>query len=486
MSVLAIDQGTTSTRALLFGHEPGGTGRALLHTARHRQSHPEPGLVEHDAREILAHIRQCLAAAADHDVEAVGLDNQGESCLAWDGGTGEPLGPILVWQDARTEARIEALRAAGVEPLSRARTGLPLDAYFSAAKLAWIMMNLPEARRLHDRGRLRLGTTDAFFLDRLTGRYVTDITTASRTGLMNLASGAWDADLCRLYGVPLDALPPIMPTTGDFGAVAVGGRLVPLTASVVDQQAALYGHGCRMPGDAKITFGTGAFALAVSGSVPPPTHAHDGLLPTVAWQKAGEAPTYALDGGVHTASAAVDWAQAIGLFADHAALADFTTATAIERGIVFVPALAGLACPHWDKHARGAWLGLDLATDRRTLVQAVLEGVALRMGEVLAAMAARLELAAPLPIDGGMSANRQFVQFLADASGRALLVSDEPELTARGTAELAAEAGGVALELRQGGETVEPRPLPPVVRERFTAAVAAVRGYGEACRETAR
>jgi glycerol kinase len=486
VSVLAIDQGTTSTRALLFGQGQGGAGRALLHTARHRQSHLGPGLVEHDALEILGHIRECLEAAEGHDVQAVGLDNQGESCLAWDGGKGAPLGPILVWQDARTEPWIEVLRADGVEPMARARTGLPLDAYFSASKLGWIMANLPEARRLHDRGRLRLGTTDAFFLDRLTGRYVTDITTASRTGLMDLARGTWDAELCRVYGVPVDALPTIVPTTSDFGAVAVGGHLVPVTASVVDQQAALYGHGCRQPGDAKITFGTGAFALAVSGSVPPPTDAEDGLLPTVAWQKAGEAPTYALDGGVHTASAAVDWARGIGLFADHAELTRFAGPTAIERGIVFVPSLAGLACPHWNKHARGAWLGLDLATDRQTLVQAVLEGVALRMCEVLAAMAARLELAAPLPVDGGMSANRGFVHFLADASGRVLRVSDEPELTARGTAELAAEAGGVALELPRGGEIVEPRPLPAAVGERFAAAVAAVRGYAGACRETAR
>ncbi len=479
MSVLAIDQGTTSTRALLFGD---GAAREVLHTARHRQLHPEPGWVEHDALEILGHIRACLDAAAGHDMRAVGIDNQGESCLAWDAETGEPLGPILVWQDARTEAVIEALRADGVEPLARARTGLPLDAYFSAAKLGWIMANLPEARRLHGRGRLRLGTTDAFFLDRLTGHYVTDITTASRTGLMDLARGAWDAELCRLYGVPVEALPQIVPTTGEFGAVTIGGRRVPVTTSVVDQQAALYGHGCRRPGDAKVTFGTGAFALAVAGATPPPTEGADGLLPTIAWQKVGEAPTYALDGGVHAASAAVDWAGGLGLFAGHAELSGFARTTAIERGVVFVPALAGLACPHWDKQARGAWLGLDLATDRATLVQAVLEGVALRMCEVLAAMAARLTLAAPLPVDGGMSANPWFVQFLADASGRALHVSAEPELTARGTAELAAEAAGIELQLAQGGRLVEPRPLPAWVHQRFAAAVAAVRHFGDVCR----
>jgi glycerol kinase len=481
VSVLAIDQGTTSTRALLFPTTTaGGSGRQLLHSARHRQSHPQPGRVEHDPLEILRHIGECLAAAADHDVEAVGIDNQGESCLAWDGETGEPLSPVLVWQDARTEARIAELRAAGAEALAQAQTGLPLDTYFSASKLGWIMAHLPQAGRLLARGRLRLGTTDAYFLDRLTGRFVTDVTTASRTGLMDLRQGAWDADLCALYGVPLDALPAIVPTTGDFGAVRIGDRLVPVTASIVDQQAALYGHGCRVAGDAKITFGTGAFALAVSGETPPPADPGDGLLPTVAWQKNGAPPTFALDGGVHTASAAVEWAQGLGLFAEHGALAGFGQGTMVERGLVFVPALAGLACPHWDKGARGAWLGLELGHDRAALVQAVLEGVALRMAEVIDAMAARLKLAEPLPVDGGMSANPWFMQFLGDALGRPLRVSDEPELTARGTAALAAEAVDTALALPVGGAVIRPRPMPPVVRDRFAAGIAAVRAYARA------
>jgi glycerol kinase len=265
--------------------------------------------------------------------------------------------------------------------------------------------------------------------------------------------------------VPIDALPEIVPTTGDFGAVTIGGRAVPLTASVVDQQAALYGHGCRAPGDAKITFGTGAFALAVAGPTPPPTDAADGLLPTVAWQKAGEPATYALDGGVHTAAAAVDWVRRLGLFAGTADLDGFGRATAIERGLVFVPALAGLACPHWDKQARGAWLGLELGMGRELLVQAVLEGVALRMAEVIDALRQRLVLSEPLPID---------------ALGADLRVSDEPELTARGTAELAAEALGRTLELELGGRTIGPRKLPEGLRERFTAAIEAVRLYRRA------
>ena len=483
MSVLAIDQGTTSTRALLFRTaNGGGEVRQLVHAARHRQIHPAPGHVEHDPCELLGHLRECLAAAAALRVDAVGIDNQGESCLAWDAESGLAISPVLVWQDARTAAWIDRLRQDGAEAMARTTTGLPLDTYFSASKLGWIMANLPDARRLHKKGQLRLGTTDAFFLDRLTGRFVTDITTASRTGLMDLRTGAWDAELCRLYGVPIDVLPAIVPTTGAFGTVTIGVREVPVTASVVDQQAALYGHGCRQPGDAKITFGTGAFALAVAGTTPPPTDAADGLLPTVAWQKAGEPPTYALDGGVHTASAALDWTQGLGLFSDHSELGQFGKTTALERGLVFVPALSGLACPHWDKLARGAWLGLELGMERELLVQAVLEGVALRMAEVVSALRQRLPLAEPLPIDGGMSTNPWFAQFLADALGARLRVSDEPELTARGTAELAAEAAGLTLDLGAGGRMIEPSPLPAHLRERFGAAVAAVRQYGRAGR----
>ncbi len=487
MSVLAIDQGTTSTRALLFRSADGREGAAaggggapqVVHAARHRQHYPEPGWVEHDPLEILGHLEAGLAAAADQAVQAIGIANQGESCLAWDAMSGAPVSPVLVWQDARTAERIEALRRAGAEAMARARTGLPLDSYFSAAKLGWIMANVPEAARLYAAGRLRLGTTDAFFLDRLTGHHVTDITTASRTGLMDLRLGVWDVELCALYGVPPETLPRIVPTTGTFGVVRIGGRTVPVTASIVDQQAALYGHGCRAPGDAKLTFGTGAFALAVSGPTPPPDAAAAGLLPTIAWQKAGEPPTFALDGGVHTASAAVDWAQGLGLFADHAALEQFGAQSMIARGLVFVPALAGLAAPHWDKRARGAWLGLELETGRAALVQAVLEGVALRMAEVVAALAARLPLAEPLPVDGGMSRNRWFMQFLADATGRALRVSVEPERTARGAAALAAEAVGRQIAPVSDGPVVEPRPLPTGIRDRFDTAIAAVRNYAE-------
>jgi glycerol kinase len=468
-AVLALDQGTTSTRAIAFGPH----GRRLIHAVEHRQHYPRPGWVEHDPEELLASLRACLDAAGG--IAAVGLANQGESCLGWDAQTGRAISPVIVWQDARTIDRTEALRAAGAEPMALARTGLPLDPYFSASKLGWIMDHIPEARALHSRGRLRLGTTDAFFRERLAGCFATDLTTASRTGLMDLATGAWDAELCALHGVPRDALPPILPTTGDFGSLSAGGRPVPLTASAVDQQAALYGHDCRRAGDLKITFGTGAFALAVTGPALP--EAGRGPLPTVAWQKAGAPPAYALDGGVYCASAAVNWARELGLFADLAAISAFDAAPAIDRGLAFVPALGGLACPHWDRAARGAWFGLGLDTGPRDMVQALLEGVALRTAEVVDAIAALQPLNAPVSIDGGMTANGYFCRFLADTLQREIRVSAEPELTALGIALLAAEAAGLPLEATPAGRVVTPGPAAPARRETFARALAGLRAF---------
>lgn len=341
-AVLAIDQGTTGTKL----HRLDRAGRfETLAAFAHRQIRPQPGWVEHDAEELLGHVRLGLEAGAAANAAAVGLANQGETVVAWDAADGRPLCNAIVWQDARTEESVARLRAEGAEALTLARAGLPLDPYFSASKLRWILDHVPEAGRLLARGRLRLGTSDAFFLDRLAGRYATDVTTASRTSLMDLATRRWDPELCRLFGVPLEALPEIRPTAGPFGTVEAGGRALPIAASVVDQQAALFGHGCRAPGRAKITFGTGAFALAVSGERPV-SRPESGLLPTVAWQLGEQPACYALDGGVYNAASAVDWARSLGLFGDFAEIEAFPGLPAIARGLVFVPALSGLAAPH--------------------------------------------------------------------------------------------------------------------------------------------
>ena len=218
MTIAAIDQGTTSTRALAL--QPDG-GVTVVRAIEHRQIYPRPGWVEHDPLELIRNIVAC--AEAVEDPQALGIDNQGESCLAWDAGTLEPVSPVIVWQDSRTAETIEKLKAEGAEALTLERAGLPLDAYFSASKLAWILANMPDAKNLHKNGRLRLGTTDAYFLHRLTGRCVTDITTASRTSLMNIASGAWDAELCRLFGVPLETLPEIVPKNVEATTATLAG-----------------------------------------------------------------------------------------------------------------------------------------------------------------------------------------------------------------------------------------------------------------------
>jgi glycerol kinase len=476
-SVVAIDQGTTATKA----HRLSLDGKFdTFASIEHRQIFPQPGWVEHDANELLANVRACLDQAGD--AAAIGLANQGETVVAWDAATGRPLHNAIVWQDARTQGTTEHLKAEGAEALILERAGLPLDPYFSASKLRWLIDHADGARDLLKQGRLRLGTSDAFFLDRLTARYVTDVTTASRTSLMNLTTRQWDAELCALFGVPMEALPEILPTAGNFGATRAGRRDVPITASVVDQQAALFGHGCHSPGAAKITFGTGAFALALVGPASK-RDAASGLLATIAWQIAGNAPDYAVDGGVYNAASAVNWARDLGLFRDFAEINSFEGDTAISRGLVFVPALSGLACPHWDRRAAGLWLGMGLETTRLDLVRAVLEGVALRTAEVLAAMGKLIALQGPVSIDGGLSRNGYFCDFLAAALGREIVVPSSAELTGLGAAQLALIGAG-----RASVDSLPPapppsrriipdRPLAPELHARFADAVRRARDW---------
>ena len=469
MRVAAIDQGTTSTRALVAD----SAGKAHIACAiTHRQSHRQPGWVEHDPEELLANIQRCLEAAGP--VDAIGIDNQGESCLAWDARTGAALSPVIVWQDNRTADVVAQLKEAGGEALTLERAALPLDAYFSASKLAWIIGNIPEAKAALDGGYLRLGTTDAFFLDRLTGTFATDVTTASRTSLMNLETGQWDEELCRLFGVPLACLPEIMPTVADYGRI----NGVPVRAAVVDQQAALFGHGCRKPGDVKITFGTGAFALAVTGDEI--ARAPDkGLLPTVAWSIGGRM-TYALDGGVYDAGSAVEWARRIGIVTDLVADLDwFEGPSAIARGIVFVPALSGLACPHWDRSAASLFLGMSAATTRADLCQALLEGIALSAADVIDAMDAHVAVGGSIAIDGGLARSRYFAQFLADMIGRDVVASSFDERTAFGTASLAALGSRVVLpEPAAVSRRFTPRACDRAqMRARFSEAVSRAKGW---------
>lgn len=462
MRIAAIDQGTTSTRCLVVE----GDGTAYVAASLpHRQAHPAPGWVEHDAEELLANIRAVLAAAGP--VDAIALANQGESCLAWDKQTGRPLSPVIVWQDARTAEHLASLGDAA-KTRSLEICGLPLDPYFSASKLGWLMRHNPEVASAHAEGRLRLGTTDAFFLDRLGGAFATDAATASRTGLLDLTTLAWSAELCALHGVPMDALPPIRPVDAGFGAVDG----VPIRASIVDQQAALFGHGCRAPGDVKITFGTGGFLLAVTGEERP---AVTGLLPTVAWQRAGDAPVFAIEGGVYDAGAALEWLRRLGLYRTPDELDGFEGPSALSRGLVFVPALSGLAAPYWDRQAAPLFIGMDAATDRRDMVRAALEGIALLTVGLIEAAAVHVGSIETLSIDGGLSQSDYFARFLAAASGRTVHVPALHEMTALGLAELC--GADVSAARAAGRRFVSDGTVTDDERRRFTRAVSLTRGW---------
>ncbi|MGQ0567324.1 MAG: FGGY family carbohydrate kinase [Gemmobacter sp.] len=438
MRVACIDQGTTSTRCLVV--QDGGAWHVAA-ALRHGQSHPVPGWVEHDPEELIANIRAVLAAAGP--VDAIAIANQGESCLAWDASSGEALSPVIVWQDARTSDALAALPP-DATTLSTAISGLPLDPYFSASKLAWMLHNIPAVADARARGTLRLGTTDAFFLDRLAGTFATDRATASRTGLLDLGTGDWSRALCDLHGVPMDCLPRIADTDAGFGDI--GG--VPVAVSTVDQQAALFGHGCAAPGDGKITFGTGAFLLAVTGDSRPAT---GDLLPTVAWSRQGKGTTFAVEGGVYDAGAALEWARRIGLWDTPADLAAFDGPSALSRGIVFVPALSGLAAPWWDRTASPLFIGMDQATTRTDLTRAVLEGIAMLTAGLVRAVGG--DAGRAISIDGGLSRSPFFAQVLANACHRAITVPPMHELTALG---LAALCGLDVAPARAGGVTYVP------------------------------
>lgn len=473
MKVVAVDQGTTGTKSYVYDDAGQFTSVAAF---EHAQVYPQPGFVEHNPEELLRHVTDAIAAAGK--VDAIGIDNQGETVIAWDASTGRPIHNAIVWQDDRTKHVTERLKAEGAEELTQKLAGLPLDPYFSAAKLRWFIDHVPEAKELLKQKRLRLGTSEAFFLARLTGEFITDVTNASRTSLMSLDSFQWGERLCDLFGVPMECLPEIRPSTGPFGE----HRGVPVTASLVDQQAALFGHGCANVGDVKITFGTGAFALAIAGGERV-NGSRFGIVPTVAWQQLRDKPHFALEGGVYNAASAVNWAKQLGLFTDYAEISAFEKDPAILRDLAFVPALSGLACPHWDRSASGMWIGLGLDTTRADLMQSLIEGVALRAAEVISAMGELLPLGAAVSVDGGMARNSYLLQVLADVTGLTIIVPSATDLTALGTARMAMRGLGVATlpELPPPASSVRPvGTYGPQARSRFATAITRARGWKQA------
>jgi glycerol kinase len=450
--ILAIDQGTTGTTCFVFDERAEPIGRARREFTQH---FPQPGWVEHDAREIWS-VTHAVAGEALEDagvrageLAAVGIANQRETVCVWDPATGEPLHNAIVWQDRRTAARCEELRAAGHEPLIRARTGLILDPYFSATKIAWLLENVAGLRERVRDGTAVFGTIDSWLIFKLTGEHVTDATNASRTLLYDIAAGRWDPELLDLFDVPIGTLAQVRPSAGILGETrpaALHGHAVPIAGVAGDQQAALFGQACVDPGMAKATFGTGSFVLLHSGfTVPEPG---PGLLATVA-SEIGTPPTqgraYALEASIFVTGAAVQWLrdelQIIERAEETAALAASLDA---NDGVYFVPALTGLGSPHWDPHARGTIVGLTRGTGRAHLARATLEAIAYQTLDAVRAMQeATARPLSELRADGGASANRWLMQFQADVLGAPVVLGESTETTALGAAYLAGVGVGM-------------------------------------------
>ncbi|MBX3562885.1 MAG: glycerol kinase GlpK [Sphingomonas sp.] len=456
--ILVIDEGTTSTRAMLFAAD----GRCLGSADREiAQSYPRPGWVEHDPEEIWLGSLGCARHVADDGarISAIGIANQRETILFWNRRTGRPLGPAIVWQDRRTADLCARLRQAGHEPAVQAKTGLLLDPYFSASKIAWALENWPQLREAGE--DLAIGTVESWLVFRLTGgRHVTDATNASRTALMDIHAGRWDDGLCDLFGVPRGALPEIVDCAGDFGTTDLLGAPVKIAGLAGDQQAAAVGQVCLAPGDTKATYGTGAFVLTNTGGDAPASK--NRLLTTVAWQLGGER-AYALEGSVFVAGSVVKWLRdAIGLVATAAETEAMARSVEDNGGVYLVPAHVGLGAPHWAPDARGAITGLSFGAGRAHVVRAALEAMAHQTHDLMTAFAADGAAWGRLRIDGGMTANDWVAQDLADMLDLEVERPEFVETTALGAAMLAGVGGGLfgslgeAAAMRGGVEHFSP------------------------------
>jgi glycerol kinase len=453
--VLALDQGTTSSRALAFDED----GRVLALAQREiTQIYPQPGWVEHDPRELwatqLATATEALARAGltARDVAAIGISNQRETTLVWDRATGEPVYNAIVWQDRRTAPLCGQLREDGLEPEFVRRTGLVLDPYFSGPKLRWILDNVEGVRERALRGELAFGTVDTWLLWQLTGGAVhaTDPGNASRTLLYNLVLGDWDDELVECLQVPRSLLPRVVASSGVGGETLpeLLGAPIPIAGIAGDQQAALFGQQCVMPGMAKNTYGTGCFLLMNTG--PTPVASHNKLLATAAWGMA-DRRAFALEGSVFIAGAVVQWLRdGLRLIRESAEVESLAAGVRDNGGVYFVPAFAGLGSPHWDPHARGTIVGITGGTTAGHLARAALEAIAFQSADVVAAMKADAGIPlTELRVDGGAARNDLLMQFQADILGVPVARAAQLEATATGAAALA----GIGAGLWQHGET---------------------------------
>ena len=440
--LLALDEGTTSARAILFDRYGGIVAMA---NQAIRQIYPQPGWVEQDPMDIyaaqVAALTECVAKSGIHpdEIAAVGITNQRETALLWERATGTPVSPAIVWQCRRTADRCTTLYDEGYAEMIRAKTGLRPDAYFSATKWEWIFREHPDLLRRAQKGELAAGTVDTWLAWKLSdGRiHVTDRTNAARTMLYNLHTDTWDEELLRLFGIPHSVLPEVRSSGEVYGEITILGTPVPLAGIAGDQQSALFGHRCFAPGDAKNTYGTGCFLLMHTGQTA--VDSGCGLLTTVAAGEAGRPMEYALEGSVFVGGAVIQWLRDEMHLIDHAAQSEEVAKSVSDTGGVYiVPAFTGLGAPYWDPHARGTITGLTRGSGRAHIVRAALESIAYQTEDVLAAM--RADAAYPLSalrVDGGASANDFLMQLQSDLSGVPVLRPRITEATAWGAACLA-------------------------------------------------
>jgi glycerol kinase len=457
--ILGIDEGTTAVKAVLFDERL----QPVREARRDKQNrHPQPGWVEQDGDEVLTAVVDAVAellADAPGEVAACGLDHQGESVLAWDAETGKPLSPIVVWQDKRSQEVLD--RLADRENEVKEKSGLPFDPYFSAAKLAWLLEHDESVQQAREAGTLRMGTVDSFLCDRLGAGFATDGSTISRTQLHTLGKPGFDPALCEVFGVPIEVLPEVRDTIGNLGVLRHPDWPVELrlTGQTVDQQAALAGAGCVVPGRVKATYGTGVFVLAhVGDEIPRPT---GGLLPTVAWRIDARVE-YALDGGVFAAGAMLEWmCRELGVAENPAALGRLARSVDDSAGALVLPGLAGIGAPWWKPDARAVLAGLHGGTTRANVARAALEGIAWRVADVVAAIRDSVDVD-DLRVDGGLTNEPLMLQLQADAIG-APVEAGGADATVAGAAALGAVGAGVIGSLAEVAELlpvdrrVEPR-----------------------------
>ena len=447
--LLALDQGTTSSRAILFDTNGSPVGVAQKEFDQH---FPHPGWVEHEPEDIwqtqieTARKTVELAGVEATDIAAIGIANQRETSLVWDRATGKPLHRAIVWQDRRVAEVTDTMKAEGLEPKFREKTGLLLDPYFSAGKFAWFIKNVPGLARRVKNGEICFGTVDSWLIYRLTGGRVhaTDMTNASRTLLFNIHTLEWDDELLEIFGIPKVALPEVFHSAGDFGDTdrELFGRSIPITGVAGDQHAALFGQACFERGMVKNTYGTGAFVMMNTGDRPV---VGDGVLTTLAWKIKGKPPLYALEGSIFIAGAAMQWLRdGLGLINSASEAEALARTVKDSDGVYFVPALVGLGAPHWDPHARGLIIGLTRGTTRAHLVRAAIEAMAYQTIDAIEAMKKAGGISVrELRVDGGAVKNNLLLEFQADLLGAPTLRPKVIETTAIGAAYLA----GIGIDL---------------------------------------